>query len=572
MLRFLRITNFALAENLEVEFQPGLNILTGETGAGKSILVGAISAVLGGRVFTEVVRTGFEKGWVEGIFDISKIPAVQRALQEKGLPVAGGELILRREISVKGQTRGFINDRPVTVGTLAEIGNFLVDIHGQHEHQSLFRPETHLLLLDSLAQSSGHLKEVARHYETVRHHLAALAALKKRQDELKEKYELYAFQLKEIRDLELVPGEDESLEAERKRLANAGKLNELSSLLLELLNGESGGILSGLAEAERHLTELRKFAVELETIAQEFSSARIVVEELNRSIENFQGNIEFNPLRQEEVENRLNQINLAKKKYGESIEDILKFAENLEKTLSLRENYQFELQKLEKSYLESVEKYSESSLKLSEHRRRAARELEKKVQQELVYLGMEKARFHIYFQKTEDLNGLCRLDGKLYRGDERGIDQVEYHFSANPGEAYKPLHKIASGGEISRVMLALKSILAESDKIPTLIFDEIDNGVSGRIAQSVGHSIRNLAASHQTLCITHLPQIAAQQGSHYRVEKFIDKGRTFTRIIPLGEAERIEEIARLMSGNRVSESALQSARSLIEENSRAAVE
>jgi len=564
MLKYLHIKQFALAEDLSVEFEPGLNILTGETGAGKSILVGAIAAVLGGRVFTEIVRTGADKAIVEAIFDISQLPAVQEFLNARGLPVQD-ELFLRREISVRGATRAFINDSPVTISTLAELGNDLVDIHGQHEHQSLLRRDTHRYFLDAYGRLQPILEDLAQKYERVRQVDEQLQALTRKQQELEEKYELYTFQLQEIEAANLVPGELEQLEEERRLLMNSEKLFELAGRLRTIFNGEGVNLLEMIGEVDRGLKELGEFSRELASLYQEFASARIVMEEAARSIEEFQNTLEFDPARLEEIESRINQIRLLQKKYGHSIDDILAYRDRIKAELALRENFAFEIERLEEAFRQALEAYREAALEVSRQRRKVAQQMEQQVQQQLELLGMPRTRFQVQIQWQENPHGLLEIGGKRYEADALGLDQIEFYISPNPGEDFKPLSKIASGGEISRIMLALKSILAEIDQIPTLIFDEIDVGVSGRIARAVGRSIQQLARSHQIICITHLPQIASHGKTHFVVEKYVDGERTFTRVVRLSDEKRVGEIAKLISGERVTETALASARQLIEE-------
>lgn len=564
MLKSLHIKNFALAENLQIDFQPGLNILTGETGAGKSILVGAIAAVLGERVYTEVIRSGFEKAFVEAVFEVSAIPGMKQLLEEKGLE-AGEELLLRREISLKSSSRAFINDSPVTVTTLAEIGNLLLDIHGQHEHQSLLRRETHVRFLDAFGRLSGLLAATATAYEGVKAVEGELRTLEKRQADLTSKYDLYEFQYKEIADAELVAGEEEALEEERNLLANMEKVFAVSTQLNELFGGEESNLLEGIAQAEQQLRELARYAREMEKLLEEFATARIVFEETARSVEAFQNELEFDPQRLETVEARLNRIAKLKKKYGLEVAALLNYQKELEATLNLRENYQFEIDKLNRKHLQALEVYAAAARTLSVRRAEVAKEMETMVQQQLNGLGMPNTRFQVLLSRSEDPHGIYREDGMRYAGDAGGIDQIEFYISPNAGEDFKPLSKIASGGEISRIMLALKSILAEIDEVPTLVFDEIDAGISGRIAQAVGRSIAGLSRSHQILCITHLPQIASHGEAHYAVEKYVEDGRTFTRIVPLAEERRVLEVARLIAGDHISDTVLDSARQLIAE-------
>ncbi len=565
MLKNIHISNFALAHNLNIAFGEGLNIITGETGTGKSILVGAISAVLGGRVFTEVVRTGEEKALIDAVFDISRLKMVKKILQEKGLD-QNEELFLRREISVKGSTRAFVNDIPVTVTTLSEIGDLLVDIHGQNEHQSLLRRETHRYFLDAFGQLAPHLEQVEQDFENLKKAEIKLKELEKRKKALEEKYELFAFQADEIEKANLKADEEEKLEAERKILVNAEKIFSLTAQLNEITNGNAEtSLLDSMGQALHLLRELTEFSDDLNPIFQEFSSAKIIVEETARSVEEFQSKIEFDPLRLEEIEQRLAAIAGLKKKYGNSVDEVLAHLGRIKTDLQLKENFEFELGKLQKEHEKTRQRYEQTARDLSEARKKAAAKLETEVIALLLQIGMPKTRFRVNMEWQEETDGVFRQDGKNFFGDERGVDQIEFYISPNPGEEFKPLIKIASGGEISRIMLALKNILAEIDHIPLLIFDEIDAGVSGRVALAVGKSIRKLADSHQIISITHLPQIASFGNSHFRVEKFVEKGRTFTSVVSLEHDRRVEEIARLIAGEQISEAILQSARQLLEE-------
>ena len=565
MLKSIHIQNFALAQNLSIQLENGLNILTGETGTGKSIIVGAISAVLGARVFTEVVRTGAEKAIVDAIFDIHTLKEVQNKLGERGLG-NGEEVFLRREISTKGQTRAFINDIPVTITTLAEIGDLLVDIHGQNEHQSLLRKETHRYFLDAYGKLGRELKNVSEKYGQVEQALSSLRELENKRNNLDEKYELFQFQMNEISKAQVQPGEDEALEAERKILANTEKIVEYATEFNRLTEGTGdSNLLELLGQALHTLKELSNFSEDLEKITNEFSSAKIIVEEASRSVEEFQSKLEFNPERLEEIELRLATLSQLKKKYGGSIQSILEHLESLKHELSLRENFEFEIEKLQKLYQQKLGEYHEVALILSDARKETAKKLEKEVIGLLKEIGMPKILFRVNIDWIESDNGIFAHENKKYTGDENGMDDVEFFISPNPGEEFKPLTKIASGGEISRIMLALKNILAETDKIPLLIFDEIDAGVSGKIASSVGKSIEKLAGSHQIICITHLPQIASFGGTHLRVEKFEENGRTFTRVLNLNRDERIKEIANLIGGKKVSAEILQSAEQLLAE-------
>lgn len=565
MLKTIHIHNFALAQNLHINFNNRLNIITGETGTGKSILVGAISAVLGGRVFTEVIRTGSEKATVEAVFDISILDNLKEKLKEKGLNDTN-ELILRREISHKPNARAFVNDIPVTIKTLSEIGDLLVDIHGQSEHQSLLRKETHRYFLDAYGRMDYLLQKVSGQYNEVGHHTEKLRNLQSRQKSLEEKYTLYQFQLEEIDKAQLKEGEDEELEAERKILTNTEKIFTLSSEFVHLIDsGEKSNLRESMGQALHILKELSEFSKDFKNIVDELSSAKIILEESGRVVEEFKNKLEYDPSRLEEIELRLATISLLKKKYTPSVDSILEYREKIKSELLLKENFDIEIDTLYKQLQESLNKYKKLALELSDARKKVAKTLENDVVSLLKKIGMTKIRFQVLINYQESEDGIVQKDQKRYYGDQFGIDQVEFYISTNPGEDFKALSKIASGGEISRIMLALKNILAEQDQIPLLIFDEIDLGISGQIASAVGKSIQELAQTHQIICITHLPQIASFGNSHYRVDKIIKDGRTFTQVQSLFGDERVEEVANLIGGKKLSDEIIQSARQLLRE-------
>ncbi len=565
MLKTIHIKDFALAQNLHINFNDRLNIITGETGTGKSILVGAISAVLGGRVFTEVIRTGSDKATVEAIFDISILNNLKEKLKEKGLNDTD-ELILRREISYKPNARAFVNDTPVTIKTLSEIGDLLVDIHGQSEHQSLLRKETHRYFLDSYGRMDSLLQKVSEQYNEVGHLTEKLQNLQNRQKNLEEKYTLYQFQLEEIDRAQLKEGEDEELEAERKILTNTEKIFTLSSEFVHLIDdGEKSNLRESMGQALHILKELSEFSKDFRNIVDELSSAKIILEESGRVVEEFKNKLEYDPTRLEEIESRLATISLLKKKYAPSVDSILEYRDKVKSELLLKENFDIEIDTMYKQLQESLDKYKNLALELSDARKKVAKKLENDVVSLLKKIGMSKIRFQVLINYQESEDGIIQKDQKRYYGDQYGIDQIEFYISTNPGEDFKALNRIASGGEISRIMLALKNILAEQDQIPLLIFDEIDLGISGQIASAVGKSIQELAKTHQIICITHLPQIASFGNSHYRVDKIIKDGRTFTQVQSLFGEERVEEVANLIGGKKLSNEIIQSARQLLRE-------
>ena len=566
MLQEIHIRNFALAEDLKLDFKSGLNIVTGETGAGKSILVGAIDAVLGSRVLTESVRTGENRATVQAVFNISDHQEVINLLEERGLTLEGDLLFLRREINATAGSRAFINDTPVTATVLAEIGDLLMDIHGQHEHQRLLRKDTHRQYLDAYGQHEQQIADCTAAYAELRHATKSLRELQSRQRDLEQQYELALFQFREIEAAGLSAGEDEALEAEHKLLANTEKLFALSSQASELFNGDQSNLLHLLGEAQARLKSIGEFSDEMQKLSEEFAQARVVIEETAQQNDRFSSKLEFDPERLTEVESRMLLLNQLKKKYGATIDAVIVYQQELQEKIQLKDNFDREIEDLEKKILLARRNYSKAAHQLSSSRKDTAAKMAEQVIAILHQLGMPDMRFEARVEHEEDQNGPYEHDGKRFAGDGMGIDRIEFYISANPGEAFKPLNKIASGGEISRIMLSLKQILAHIDHVPALVFDEVDAGISGRIAQAVGHSIHRLSASHQIICITHLPQIAAYGDAHFSVEKYVEGNRTFTRIVPLDENTRIEEIARLMAGAQISDAVRQSARQLIEES------
>ncbi len=441
-----------------------------------------------------------------------------------------------------------------------------MDIHGQSEHQSLLRKETHRYFLDSYGRMDSLLQKVSEQYNEVGHLTEKLQNLQNRQKNLEEKYTLYQFQLEEIDRAQLKEGEDEELEAERKILTNTEKIFTLSSEFVHLIDdGEKSNLRESMGQALHILKELSEFSKDFRNIVDELSSAKIILEESGRVVEEFKNKLEYDPTRLEEIESRLATISLLKKKYAPSVDSILEYRDKVKSELLLKENFDIEIDTMYKQLQESLDKYKNLALELSDARKKVAKKLENDVVSLLKKIGMSKIRFQVLINYQESEDGIIQKDQKRYYGDQYGIDQIEFYISTNPGEDFKALNRIASGGEISRIMLALKNILAEQDQIPLLIFDEIDLGISGQIASAVGKSIQELAKTHQIICITHLPQIASFGNSHYRVDKIIKDGRTFTQVQSLFGEERVEEVANLIGGKKLSNEIIQSARQLLRE-------
>ncbi|HTX17605.1 MAG TPA: DNA repair protein RecN [Bacteroidota bacterium] len=574
MLRSLYIKQYALIEEINVEFERGLNILTGETGAGKSILIDALGLLLGDRASAEVVRKGAEKAVVEGTFAINGSAEVINLLKGNGIE-ATDELIVRREISTKGQHRCFINDSPVPLTLLKSIGDILVDLHGQHDHQALLRPETHIEFLDDFGDHLRELSAYRKSYQALTILLAKKRGMAEQVKRFEEKRDLNEFQLREIDALNPRKGEEEALGAELRILENGERLHQMTAELNRLLSEGSEGepsVHDNLVLARKQIEALNGIDPAFNDAAGEAKSAEIIVEELAKFIQRYSSRIEINPQRLEELRERLGRLSLLKKKYGGSVEAILDHRAKVAAELELVTNYDKELRAVESGIEEERRECSVAAASLSARRQEAAKKISKSVVSALAELGISSARFSVEIRQIpfvpgesgdDDARPFVRLEKRTVAATPKGIDDVEFYLSTNVGEDLKPLAKVASGGEVSRVMLALKSALAQSDKTPLLIFDEIDVGVSGRIGQAVGLSLKKLSLLHQIIAITHLPQIAGLAETHFAVEKKEDGSRTSTRLRKLGLEDRVREVAKLMSGEKVTEAGLKGARELM---------
>jgi DNA repair protein RecN (Recombination protein N) len=565
MLNTLTVKNYALIDDLNVSFEPGLNIITGETGAGKSILIGALGLVLGERGDADAVRTGAEKAIVEASFSVSGNRVLKQLLETHEVEFSG-ELLLRREISAKGQSRSFINDSPATTGLLKQTGDLLVDLHGQHEHQSLLRTETHIDLLDDFGGLQGLTGEFRGAYDTAQEVLKNLRALRSKEQTLIDRRVLYDFQVREIDAVGPRPGEEQELEAELNILEHAERLHSATERLYQMIYEGDNAVHDQLVLARNELQNLASIDKTLEDPANEAATAATIVDELAKFIQRYTSRIEFNPERLEEIRNRLGQLTLLKKKYGGSLESIVAHRETIGRELELADNFETEIAALQSQLDRQKLDCSEIAQRLSTKRQETAKKLNRSVQQALVGLGIPQAQFETRILHREAPPGdgaIVALGRKCFETGPKGIDAVEFHISTNAGEEPRPLAKVASGGEISRIMLALKMILAKSDRLPLLVFDEIDVGVSGRIAQAVGRNLKQLSRFHQVIAITHLPQIAGFADTHYVVEKVEVDRRASSGMRKLELEERIKEVAKLLSGAEVTESGLESARELM---------
>lgn len=565
MLKSLQIRDYALIEKVFVEFGKGLNIITGETGAGKSILIDAMGLLLGERASTEVVRKGAQKSIVEAVFDVDKDDKVRQILESVEVEHQS-ELILRREISLKGSNRCFINDTPVSLSTVKDVGNLLVDLHGQHEHQSLLRTETHIEMLDDFGRFQDDLNNYLEHYRNLSHLQNELKSLREKEELLREKKELYSFQIKEIDRVSPEAGEEEKLSEELIILENAEKLMESTSGLYTELYESENAVYDILVRIKNELSSLSSIDKTFQEIEGECHSAITLVNDIAEFVRSYRTRIDVEPQRLETVRERLGAFSMIKKKYGGSIDKVLEYRQKIGNEYELAENFTDSMEKLQQRITEEQKMCGTLAKTLSEKRAETAKQIEKDVIEALKYLGMPDSVFVISIRQIpaeQNSTAFIISDGQRYKYNHYGFDEVEFFISTNAGEDPKPLVKVASGGEISRIMLALKTILAKNDRLPLLIFDEIDTGVSGRIAQKVGHTLKSLAAFHQIISITHLPQIAGLADHHFMVEKKNVEGRVVSSISYLDNEGRVREVAKLMSGEEITDASLKGARELM---------
>lgn len=549
MLTELSVENFALVERVRLRFGAGLNLLTGETGAGKSILLDALGMVLGERTSADVVRHGCERARVEAVFTVSEAdPRVMPALDATGLELEDGLLILTRELTQSGKSNARINGRPVTVGVLKTVGDALVDIHGQHEHQSLLKVEHHADLLD--AWCGGEIVALKDAVVAAWERYAAARdereGLQRDARERARNLDLYSYQRDELDAAALVTGEEEEHQAERLRLGSAERLHGASAAAYTALQG---GALDGLSQAVREIERALKFDESLAGILESLNSALYAADDAMREVRTYRDRVEFNPQRLSQIEDRLDLIKTLKRKYGETVEEILKYRDTLAEKLSTLENAEERLAELEAAEKTALADVEACAAKLTKARQKAVAPFCKGIQTELKDLAMAATRFDVSIEPAALGPG--------------GGDVVEFLISPNPGEPLKPLAKIASGGELSRIMLSLKSVMSKSVAPPTLVFDEIDTGIGGRTATTLAEKLHTLGQAAQTLCITHLPQIAARGDAHFFIEKRTEKGRTTVSVLPLEGEARVQELARMLGGND-SETVLAHAREMLQ--------
>jgi DNA repair protein RecN (Recombination protein N) len=563
MLKELRIKNFAIIDNLNVEFTSGLTALTGETGAGKSIIIDALNLILGGRADSNFIRTGESSATVESVFEIAN-PQTLDILSELGINANNGEVVLRRTISNTGKNRCVVNDCTVTVGVLARLGNRLVDIHGQHDHQALLNPEIHVDLLDLYGKTMDERNEFSKKYFEYLEDLRKIEDLRSKESDRMQREDLLRFQINEIDNANLSLDEEDLLKSEKNKLQYAEKIHGSVKLVLNLIAEKEGAVLEELGVAQRELESLPSLDPELGKQAERAQSAFCEIEELTEELRDYAHKIEFNPSRLEEIEDRLSEINGLKRKYGGDSVLVLDHREKISNELDTLSCFQENMEKVQKDIKLHQSALSKLSVILAEKREKTANVFKKNVEKELCDLGMKDVKLKVQFNYEEDDTNFVKFRDQTVKLNSTGLGSIEFLFSPNLGEDLKPLVKIASGGELSRLMLALKSNLNKQDTIPVMVFDEVDTGIGGKIAEVVGNKLKKIAVEKQVFCITHLPQIAGKAISHFVVFKTVREKRTYSGIRELSEHERVEEIARMSGGKKITETTLRHAREMIQ--------
>ncbi len=567
MLRELSIENFAVVDSLTLEFAPGFTVLTGETGAGKSIIIESLAAITGERLPGSVIKSGAEAARVEAVFEAADAPKALAVLEEAGIEADGDLIIITRTIA-PGRSRYWVNGRSATQALVQELTRYLVDIHGQHEHQALLHEAVHLRYLDEFGGKK--IRELREKFRELWERLGAvrreLEQLRMAERERAQREDLLRFQVSEIRAANLRPGEEEELLQEREVLQNFERITEAVAAAVRALGGEQEGAVDLLEMAVAELSDAGEHDPRLAEIARQLEEAAIIAGEARRSLGDIAASLEFEPGRADEVESRLAEIKRLKRKYGDTVEEILAFAERAEAELAALETSEERIVELEGQIEELERQAGEVAEELSAARRQAAERLEARIVKELAELGMKQAVFEVEIGRAEADDGLPGADGKRWAATADGIDRVRFMLSANPGEAPKPLREVASGGELSRLMLAFKTVCSRGTEIPTLVFDEIDVGIGGLTGHAVGRKLAELGRRAQVLCVTHLAQIACRADHHYVVEKVPGRKKTTVVVRRLDKREeRVEELARMLGARRDQAAARQHAEQMLDQ-------
>jgi DNA repair protein RecN (Recombination protein N) len=562
MLTLLQINNVALIDELRLEFAAGLNLLTGETGSGKSIIVDSLGALTGERVSADLIKEGTTSARIEGLFTLQPNETLLQIFSEAGIEIELADfedLIVRRELSATGKNRIFVNNQLVTQNFLKRIGGFLVDIHGQGEQQTLFDPRRHLEMLDDYAGLGELRREIAAKHRAWQQILKELESLRSDETQKLQLVDILQFQIDELKKANLQSAEDEELVTERRRLMNVEKLSALSDEAYALLYENSESAISTVAVVAKNIDELGTYDAQFSDYNEQLSSAQAVLEDLAISLRSFRSGLEFSPERLSEIESRLSELQRLKRKYGGSIESALAHLTESEERLSRIESAELREAELLKKANAAREDYLKTAGDAHEKRVGAAQKYSKAVESALKDVALERARFEVRVNAPENL----RDENANRLLTAKGFDSVEFYFSANVGESLKPIARVASGGEASRLMLVLKTTGKLTEQPKTAVFDEIDVGISGRVSEAVGRKLKQLAQHHQVLCVTHQPQVAALADSHFVVEKEMSGTRTTVQVVRLDKQSRVEELARMLTGATVTDSARRHAKELL---------
>jgi len=563
MLRELSIRNLAVVEEAVVPFAPGLNVLTGETGAGKSIVVDALLLITGARAQLDWIRTGADTALVEAVFEIDSAGPVAALLDEAGHHPGDGQLVIKRELARSGRHRAFVNDGAATVGLLERLGELLVELHGQHEHQRLMEPARQLLLLDRFAEALDRRERVGALVRTWEEARAALDRLRSEMREGARQEDLYRFQLAEIDDVRLKDGEEEELRAERSRLQHAERIAAGLQETVDLLYEEPQSATTRLSRAATLLRDLSRYEPDAAASVEAIEGAQAYLEDVVGRARALRDRAVFDPERLEQIDARLDTIVKLKRKYGDSVAAILAHRQEVATALDRITRHDAIAEEMERGVAAAAAAAGAEAAALSQARTRGAERLERLIQKEIRGLGMEHGRFRVALRREPAAAGELAAGPDGWRVGARGAESAELLLSANPGEDLRPLTKVVSGGELSRVMLAAKTVLAAADDVPVLVFDEVDAGIGGRVADVVGQKLAASATGRQVLCVTHLAPIAAYAGQHLLVEKRVGRGATRTTVTLLPAAARVDELARMLGGERVTEASRRHARELL---------
>lgn len=558
MLSLLKIKNIALIDELEIEFGAGLNLLTGETGSGKSIIVDSLGALTGTRISTDLIKEGEDSARIEGLFSVAADPAVTKLLEIGGIDIDGGDnidLIIRRELSLWGKNRVFINNQLVTQSFLKKISPNLADIHGQGEQAALYDIETHIVMLDDFANVAEMKANVAEAYRHLSVTKTELRMLEKNEAEKLQMLDVLRFQVKEITDVDPLTNEDEELESEKHRLNNIEKVSRLSEEAFAWLYENAESTLATLDRASRNISELNEYETRFRENSDVLVGIKTSLEDIAFAVRDFRSRLEFSPERLALIDNRLAEISRLKRKYGGSIESVLEHLGDALNRLENIESAEFREVELKKKLTDLRSDYLQQAGELHARRVAAARKFEKEVEQNLKAVALEKAQFEVRFDAADN-----DISDNSFTAN--GFDRVEFYFSANPGESPRPLAKVASGGEASRLMLILKTTARSNDTDKTAVFDEIDVGIGGRVAEAVGRKLKDLATTQQVFCVTHQPQIASLADRHFVVQKATGS-RTTISVRELSDTEKVEELARMLAGEEITEQARENARAML---------